>query len=210
MTEIDDINLVNQFVEIRNKFIKNNNDEKLKKEYEMYHSLCISRFEYIVTYRSNKYKSFPNYKDLHQDGIIALMSALRTYKPKKGNIFAWVHKYVGTKIKREANKHSVVKIPFKKAREMAFKKTNISPMQLDMTPSVFDQFEELELKHEIISTIQKLSPIDKKIIMLTYGFGGIKPYSITKLSKAIGLPKAETMKLRNKAIDNFKTIFNGE
>lgn len=204
MNENEGIELLKQFVKARNKFLRFKNDLDLKAKYEYYQQICINKFEYIIMMHTYKYKKFANYNDLKQEGFIALISALRTYNPKKGNFYAWCHKYIGTKISREANKHSTIKIPLQKTKNFCPIKVTKFPLMLDQSPDSFDQIETIENKREIGKALSLLPQRERKIIQMSFGVGGIKPHSINKISKQLNISIAECSSIRNEAIEILK------
>lgn len=202
--------LLNKFVTIRNKYKKAKHDLSLKKEFEHYQNLCIDKFKYMVHMKIYRYKKFSNYLDLEQDGIMALISALRTFRPRKGNFYAWAHQYISTKISREANKHSTIKIPLQKTKEFCPVKVANFPLMIDGTPNSCDQIENIQDKQEVIQALANLTPNQRKIILLTYGFGDIKEHSINKVAKQLKLPVTECILMRNEALQELKKHFSVE
>lgn len=113
----DDELLLIEFVNARDKFFRRKTKQNLA-NYTKLRDSCCKAFDYIVEGRAGKYKQFSNYEDLKQDGRIALLSALQSYQPEKGSFTFWANQYIKTKLSRQANKHSVLKIPLKKARDI--------------------------------------------------------------------------------------------
>lgn len=128
---------------------------------------CIKQLEYLVKARTRKYKGFPNYDDLCQEARMSLYSALNTYEPDKGNFFWWAKKYMETKVSREANCHSVIKIPLKHAR-------NIQPYKVPDLPTIiddrspFDGFSEQQISTIIQKAVSKLPENQRRIIELRF------------------------------------------
>src|SRR6202046_3279692 len=92
--------LMSEFVRLRKKAKSN---PKYKFELQKIENLCMEKFRYLVTMRTNRYKNFSNHEDLIQEGYEALLKAMNSYNPNKGNLFWWIHKYIDTRISRSAN-----------------------------------------------------------------------------------------------------------
>lgn len=199
--------ILRKFVTIRNKYKNAPRDKELKEQFEYYQDLCVQKFKYIVIMRASKYRSFSNYQDLLQEGTVALLSALRTFKPRKGNIFAWIHKYVGTKIAREANKHSVMRIPMQKTKKTLPIKVKNFPLMIDFSPNSHQQIEHIENKEEIVQALNQLSRKQRKVIQLFYGLNDITPYSLNKIAKRMKMSVGKCMLIRNEAMEILKQHF---
>lgn len=196
--------LLNEFVRLRDK-AKRSKSKKILAEYKRLQELCIQKFDYLVISKTQKYKNFSNYEDLKQDGRVALLSALKTYHPKEGSFFWWANQYIGTKVKREANRHSTIKIPLKKAKNLLPYKVSEMPIIID---SAFDPLTSLEndqIKICVKDAINSLPETQRKIINLYYEFIGITPYnSINKISEELNISRLNCIKLLDEAKENLK------
>jgi len=209
VSEISPEVLLKKFVVVRNKLKKQKNNKELQDKYDYYLDLCINKFRYMITTKTNRYKSFPNHQDLIQDGVVGLIYALRTYHPKKGNFYAWAHKYIGTKISREANKHSTIKIPIYKTKDLCPIKVCNYPMNLEAGKDCIEMMENSENIEVIPTAIKSLSLPQQKIIMMSYGFGGGRQQTISSISKKLNLSVKKCEQLRNDALKKLKIHFEG-
>src|SRR5690606_24206828 len=167
---------------------------------------CVETFKNLVSMRINRYKDFNNYKDLYQEGIIALISCLKTYDSSKGSFYWWAHKYIDTKIGREANKHSTINIPIAK-----IKNHNLKPFKIDdsnkkndvddVSTKYIDMVENFD---QLEKALSKLTSQQKDIIVMFYGLGNFDPHSIASLSKKFSISKKNCLKLLNEAKQTLK------
>lgn len=129
---------------------------------------CLQNLVWLVTARTGKYKKFPNYEDLTQDGQEALIMALNSYKPGKGNFLTWAHYYIKTKLSRKANKHSALHIPMAAAKEHKPHKVNELPIMIDDSDP-----QEKATKNELISKLEKVINTlpDLHQLVLRHGYG---------------------------------------
>lgn len=203
----DAYELLEKFIFYRDKIaINNSKSKKVHAEYEKYLAECAEKFDYLITMKTNRYKSFPNHEDLRQDGRVALMLALKSYKMGKGDFFWWAHKYIDTRITRSANNHSTLKIPIHKAKEMQPHKVSQIPVLIDSDEDVFNKVEELEKKNKIKEALAVLPDDQKKIIELAYGVNGIKQHSVSNISRLTGMPVNDCMKILTKAKKTLRPI----
>lgn len=191
--------LLDKFVILREK-IKTSKSKKVRAEYEACQTVCVNKFDYLIISKLRRYKQFPNYEDLHQDARIALIFALNSYKPGSSNFFWWANQYIKTKISREANRHSTIKIPMKKARELKPYKVSELPLQIDESPDVIEIIESKQIKNKVKKAISLLPEDQRNIIERN----GIKLHSISKISKDLQISRGICIKLLNQAKQNLK------
>jgi RNA polymerase sigma factor (sigma-70 family) len=207
ISELTPEKLLKKFVVIRNKLNKHKDNKELKKQFDYYLDLCINKFKYMITTKTNRYRGFPNHQDLIQDGTVGLIYALRTYRPRKGNFYAWAHKYINTKISREANKHSTIKIPLHKAKDMCPIKVCNYPMGQEAGKDCIEMMENSENIEVIPEAIKELSSEQQEIIRMSYGFGGGRQRTIGNISKKMNISVNECERLRNDALNSLKNYF---
>lgn len=191
-------NLVSKMVSLRQ-------SKENSKECNKLQSLCIEKLEYIIDFRTRKYKGFANYEDLKQDARIALYLALQSYNPEKGDFFWWVNKYVKTKVSREANKHSTIKIPLKHAK-------NIQPYKVSQLPIItddktaFDLVSKRDNATSLRKAIGKLPTNQRKIIECHYDINSNinDPSAIDKISLMLNVNRTMCLKLLCEAKRNLK------
>jgi len=201
----EDKKLLQNLVLVRKKFQKTENS-KYMAEYKVLEKRCAEVFDYLVDSRTKRYKNFSNYEDLKQDARIALLSALKTYDFKKGSFYWWATYYIKTKVSREANCHSTVKIPLKKARDLTPHKVLQFPVVIDRSPTPDQAFELDEFKQNIKNQINSLPLEKRKVIELYYGFNGFPARSMSKVCKELKISMAACSKLLEDAKENLKEL----
>ena len=174
--------------------------EKARVAYENYEQLCSRKFDYLVISKLYRYRTFANYEDLKQDGRMALLLALRNYDPDKGSFFWWANRYIETKVKREANRHSTIKIPIKQTKEFMPYKVSQLPILIDLCPDALQTMISSELKEKVQQAISQLPDDQRKIIELN----GIKSYSISQIARELNIARPDCTKLLNEAKKNLK------
>lgn len=180
--------LMIKFLELRKRFEETHSpqDEKALKAHE---AICIDQFQYLITMRTNKYRQFANHDDLYQDGLEALLKAMKTYNPKKGSWFWWAHKYIDTKISRMANLHTAIRYPLKFAKNTIPHKENNLPTLADNERRPDIELETLQIQAVIQSSMLVLNNKEHKIITMFYGLDGDKPMSVNKICLKLGITR---------------------
>ncbi len=191
--------MLNKFVELRDKR-KKVRSKKVQQEYEKYHAMCTSKLDYLVEIRTRKYKGFSNYDDLRQDGRLALMMALKSFDPSKGNFFCWANQYIKTKISREANRHSTLKIPIKRTKDMQPYKVSQLPIIVDEEPDGLEFTQVEQIKMRVREAIDNL-PEDQQMIIKLHGY---RSYSIGKICDELDISRSECTRLLNEAKESLK------
>lgn len=171
-----------------------------KKNLAKHEQLCVEKFQYIVLMNTNKYKAYPNHSDLNQEGLLALVCAMKNYNPKKGNFFWWANRYIQTRIARSANLHSTIRFPLIVAKKMAPRKEGKMPLLIDNKNRPDNECEKLETKAMTEDLMQELTKEQRNIITLAYGIDGDKPMSINKLCKVLGITRTKCIKQLNEAM----------
>lgn len=199
--------LMETFIELRSVAEETKNEEDILK-FKQHERLCIEKFTYLVTMKTGKYKSFSNYEDLNQEGMEALVKAMKNYNPKKGNFFWWGHKYVDTRISRSANLHTTIRYPLKVAKATAPHKESILPLLIEEQYCPDKELESSQTMHAVETAMNALSAEQKNIINLAFGFDGEKPLSINKICKKLSISRLNCIKLINGSLialkDNIK------
>lgn len=174
-------------------------DKSLMLEYREHEAFCADIFDYIVVSRASRYKTFANYQDLIQEGRIALLYSLRNFDLAKGSFFWWANQYVKTKMSREANRHSTIKIPIKHAKTMTpYKMSSIPVMIVSKTPESDAEFN--QALHKISVAVEMLPENQKNIIKLN----GLENKSINKISKMLKMSSPNCIKLLSEARNNLR------
>lgn len=210
--EVQEINnLLIKLVDLRRKCSKSKS-KKLRKEFDDIQEVCAKRLDYLVEARTRKYKGFSNYDDLKQDGRLALYLAFQSYEPEKGDFFWWANKYIKTKISREANRHSTIKIPLKHTKFVTPYKVSQLPIIIDNNPDAFDSINKDESSYIVRNAVSKLPDIQRRVIELHYemNVGNRKEsYSIGKICDRLNISRGSCVKLLNEAKKTLKQELSG-
>jgi RNA polymerase sigma factor (sigma-70 family) len=191
----DEINVIaNKFVELR--------DGIDKKAFEQYQKYCIKKLSPLVNNKIRKYRKFSNYPDLQQDGFEALMLAFETYEPEKGCFSWWANKYIETRISRQANAHSTIRVPIKKAKEFPPYKTNTIPVMVDLN-NPCENIEDEQNKEVVKLAIDQLSERHKQVILMHYGFND-QNSAISNISKELNISRPACIRLLGEAEKSLK------
>jgi RNA polymerase sigma factor (sigma-70 family) len=179
------------------KEIKNKTKNKVDcRKYNIAFNKAMSKFGYIIDIHSNKYKSYPNYQDIYQEGRIGLACALDKFVPERSkNFFKLANWYVKTRVKRGANKHSEVKIPITYPGKIIINRIN----DFDFIENKETPFDCVEKEDDIIKirkAVNDLEEPNKTIVSLYYGIQNendvkIKRMTISKISKMLKVEKEE-------------------
>lgn len=191
--------LLNNMVALRKRCGKSKN-VTLRKELDDIQAECTKELEYLVDARTRKYRGFANYDDLRQDGRIALYRALQTYKPEKGDFFWWANKYIKTKISREANRHSTIKVPLKHAKKVQPYKVSQLPIMVDGELNPLDHIAQDEAVLLVRSAVEKLPEDQRRVISLHYELSGGSDHrrdicSIGKICDRLNISRMNCIKL---------------
>lgn len=195
-------NLLDRLVALRRKCAKSRS-VKLKREFEQVQEQCAVELDYLVEARTRKYKGFSNYDDLRQDGRLALYLALQSYEPEKGDFFWWANKYIKTKISREANRHSTIKIPLKHTKHVTPYKVSQLPVIVDNGPNALENISKTEVDTMIRTAVSRLPDDQRRVIELHYemnlGHRRESSQSIGKICDRLNITRVNCTKLLNEA-----------
>jgi RNA polymerase sigma factor (sigma-70 family) len=203
LTEQEAHDLMTKFIDLRTKF-KDSGDAKIEVELKRHEQECIEKFRYLVTMKTGRYKAFSNYDDLNQEGFEALIKAMKTFKPNKGNFFAWAHNYIGTRISRSANLHTTIRFPLKVAKANTPHKESVMPIQIEERFCPDKELENSQTHNAIQTALASLSKEQKEIVGLAYGFDGDKPMSINKICKKLNISRVCCIKTISSALSLMK------
>lgn len=171
------------------------------KECKEYCNECIDGLKCIVYNKTNKYKSFSNYKDLVQEGFKALVMSLDTYHPDEGDFIWWANKYISTYVGRAAKAHATIKIPKDKIKEFKPYKVEMDPSFIEEKYDLEEEFEKNERIALVRMVVSKLPSKQKKIIKMHMGLDGNNK-SIERISKELKISRIYCIDLLDKAQKN--------
>ncbi len=200
--EINEI--ANEFIELRNKAARSRS-QKSKDKLSRSQNACLAKLKYLIGSKTYRYKQFSNFQDLEQDGYEALLLALKTYNPKKGNFSWWAEKYIATRISRSANAHSTIRIPIKKARDLKPFKANDFPVMIDESPDACQTTQTIEQKNLIQKAIEQLPELHQKVISMIYGIN-TREATLSMTTKILNLSQAQVVKILKEAQEKLKQI----
>jgi RNA polymerase sigma factor (sigma-70 family) len=203
LTEQEAQDLMAKLVDLKAQ-AKESDDKKIANELKRHEQICIDQFRYLVTMKTGRYKAFSNYEDLNQEGFEALIKAMKTYNPKKGSFFAWAHNYIGTRISRSANLHTTIRFPLKVAKANTPHKESVMPVMIEERYCPDKELEESQTTQAIQGAISVLTPEQKEVINLAFGFDGDKPMSINKICKKLNISRLSCIKTINGALSTMK------
>jgi RNA polymerase sigma factor (sigma-70 family) len=199
LNDIEARQLMLIFIELKNKYIESNSEiDKIK--LEKHRKICIKKFKYLVTMKTNKYKKFSNYEDLNQEGLEALTKAMSNYKPNLGSWFWWAHKYIDTRISRSANLHTTIRYPLRIAKITPPHREIVMPLLIEDKFCPEKELEISQTKNVIKKVMLFLNEQQKTVISLAYGFNGDKPMSINKICKNLNISRVNCITLINDAL----------
>lgn len=189
-----------QFKEYIHSLAKEAKNTNSSKEYQRIATILVQELDYLVQFRLKKYRRFDNAEDLYQEGRAAILKALKSFQPDKGNFIFWASWYIKTRISREANKHSTIKIPIKKAKKIQPHKVTQDVEEIfDSGNGAYEEYISKEIQDNVRETIKSLPPLEGKILELN----GIKQYSIYEISNDLKISESHCIKL----LENAKQMF---
>jgi RNA polymerase sigma factor (sigma-70 family) len=183
------------------------NKTKAERDIEVFRNhenLCIEKFSYLVSMRTRRYRSFPNYEDLNQEGFEMLLRAMNNYNPKKGNFFWWAHKYIDTRIARSANTHTVIRYPLKFARIHTPHRETKLPIMSENKNIPDKLTEHAEVANIIQDAMGELNNEQKQVVQLAFGFNGDKPMSVSGICRKLNVSRFHCMKIIDNALGVLK------
>jgi RNA polymerase sigma factor (sigma-70 family) len=173
-------------------------------KFKKHERLCVEKFEYLITMRTWKYKSYDNYEDLNQEGMEALTKAMKNYNPRRSIFFFWAHSYIATRISRAASAHTTIRYPLKIAKTNPPHKERDMPIMLDEKQVPDLQLECAQTTLSLYNTVNSLNNQQKEIINLVFGLTGDKPMSINKICKKLSISRVNCIKEIDIALSEMK------
>lgn len=164
----------------------------------------IKRLLPFVHHRAKKYKQFPNFEDLEQDGAEALLMALNTFTGKAPFTW-WLDQYVMLRMSRSANSHASFHIPINKIQEFGrpYKIAWASIRQEQHSLPYDVTGEDIYLSKikglALESMIQRLSLSEQSVIQMLFGMHGISAYKLKDISTELGISQNQTTKILKSA-----------
>lgn len=191
---------LNKLIELRN--IKNKtNSKKDKKNYDNYFHIVLDRFSYMVSTHTNRYKKYANYQDLYQEGLMGLFLALDKYDPKRSkNFFKLASWYIGTRIKRSAHKHDVIRLSDKESKgDNHLNRVENIPVIIDEEKNAHECLESFCINSNVKFAIAQLPELERKIVNMYFGIDKTTNNTIAKISCRIKMPRVKVEELLSSA-----------
>lgn len=194
-----------ELIELREKS-KVSSSKKDKLKYDMAFDKAINRFSYIVDIHCGKYKKYPNYTDLHQEGLLGLTLALNNFNPQRSkNFFRIANWYVKTRIKRSANKYDVINVPMKVAKKSAYCRLSDVPVMVD-NRNPHQSLECIQDSASIQAAMSNLTDLQRKVVSMYFDIqcadntlGIQKTISFRTIAKEINTSTANVENALNEA-----------
>lgn len=179
------------------------NNPKIKAELKKHEELCVRKFSYIVYMKTVKYRKFFNYDDLNQEGFLALSKAMNNYNPQRGSFFWWAHKYIDTRIARQANRYTAIRYPLRFSKvSPPFKERTIieghTKNNVDWaTPE--KKLEDMQMNTALYETLPKLSNQEREIISMKFGLMDRTPMSVNSICQKLQIDRNNCLSILRKA-----------
>lgn len=190
---------------LKKKFFKDKTEENKIKYFE-YETECVNALSYFVEMRAGRYRKFANHSDLAQDGMVALLKAIRSFKlmdkdgNESGSFFYWLGLHVNTKLSRSANNHTAIRFPMHYAKLNPPRKESALPVLLDTGNSPEKNYEMSEVGGSIRKALNVLSDDQRELINLAYGFEGNGPMSISKVCEVKNISRSSCIRIIDDAL----------
>lgn len=183
--------------------LKKRKTKKNKIEFEKAQKIIIEKTTHLVIMRCNKYKMFPNYSDLLQEGYEGLLQGLLTFDNKKGDFCWWANKYIKTRITRLANKHSTIHVPMHKTKFIIPHKVSKMPEIVDLNDPE-NEFEDKEIQKTVRAALKMLPIEEQQVITSVFEFYPSSAGSVSQTSRNMNVSRTVCETLLNRAKENFK------
>jgi RNA polymerase sigma factor (sigma-70 family) len=193
--------LMAQFIELRETATESAAAQAIFEEHQR---VCVQKFMYLVTMRTNRYKSYSNHEDLVQEGLEALTKAMANYNAKKGNFFWWAHRYIGTRISRSANTHTTIRYPLAVAKDITPHKEMHLPLLIEEIYCPDKQVEASQVNIAIHEAMDILSVEQRNILNLAYGLNGESKISLSKICQQLNVSRLTLVNSINDALTKLK------
>ena len=181
--------LMNTFINLKQKASESGSKSDIKR-LEKHKTVLIEKLRYLVDMRVARYRQFPNYEDLVQEGMLGLVKSIETFKNGKGNIFSWAHTHIKTRISRSANAHSTIRFPMKAANAFPPHKETQLPLQIDNVHRPDVELEMAQIKESLRAQMDELlTQEEKQLVEMAFGFDGDKGWSIAKIVRETGIKR---------------------
>lgn len=181
--------------------------EKLndKTQEKKIHDQIIHDLSFLVYSNTKRYRKFPNYEDLNQEGFIGLIKATKKFDYKRfPNFFVFANQWIVNGIKRSAKKYDIVYSP-KRIKTVYINNEELFANEETNGPD--ECFYRKERINQVRFTISSLSPRDCTILMNVFGIG-VAQNTLRETEKYCGLTYERIRQIKNLIIDKFRSNHN--
>jgi RNA polymerase sigma factor (sigma-70 family) len=179
-------------------------DINSKKEFQPYIDDLMKKISYMVNSKIKRYHGRPFYEDLLQEIRIGILNAIKNFDRNRGiNFFKFADWHIKNRIRKFMRWNYRGYLDKRKE-----KVANV----YSITPEF--SYEEKEKNTILMDAINKLSDIERRIIILKFGITNGKEHTYDQLGKKFCLSKQRIEQIKNKAISklqkntNIKKFFN--
>jgi len=161
----------------------------------------VTQLSFLVYNNARKYRNFPNYEDLVQEGFIGLIRAVQRFQHWRfPNFFVWSKRWITNGIMRSAKKFDVVYNPSKE-RTIYIESPEIFENHednIDTGPE--ERYMEQELGEKISEMVNRLPERDKGVIKKIFGIDGERPQTLREIGPQFGLTYERIRQIKEKAL----------
>lgn len=193
--------IMKRFKDIEN--IKNLNNDDVKLKIREMQNKIIEDLNFLVYFNVKKYKKFPNYKDLKQEGFIGLIKAVRKFNYRKfPNFFIFANRRILNGIMRSAKKYDIVYNPYK-----------IKTVYCDIHNCCQEIVEDFDLEdlmyrkekvEKIIKVLNSLPLKEKNIVKVVFGIDS-EIYTLRQAEKCCNLTYERIRQIKNIVLKKLKS-----
>lgn len=190
----------NEIVVIR-QLASTDKDLAAKKE-----SNLVSSLAFIVNSTIAKYKKFPNYEDLYQEGMYGLVKAIQNYNTDTTfDFFRYAMWWIKARIFRSIGKINLVRI----TGDVEESKRTFGMSDITTTDVSSNETPETVLIHndeisQLTKALDKLPQDHKELIQLRYGLTGNKELTLKELGQKFNLSNEGLRQLEKKILLKLK------
>lgn len=167
-----------------------------KQKIESLQNALAMRFKKIVYSKTRKYRQYPNYEDLVQEGFCGLVRAARKYDPsKEASFYTYASIWVSSCVNRAASKNAVVYDPNRGA---------VVYMDVEEEDTGKGPYEQAVMAQEcglVNDAISKLSAKEKYVFKAIYDGTMQKDVSLD-----LGVTAENVRVVKNRAIAKIKNV----
>lgn len=158
----------------------------------------VEKLSFLVYSNARKYKQFPNYEDLVQEGFVGLIKAIRRFNYKLfPNFFVYSERWIQHNIKRAASRFDVVYSPNR------IRVIYSDPPELLDTDYEENQESQCILKeasHKVREELNEFTLRDREIVGKIFGLDNRNPQSLRAIGSSYNLTHERIRQIKNKII----------